>query len=81
MANPFDGRREPDVSGQQIGEHGLLAFIDDLNSRRAQLGVNQRYRPVRIKGQLTAEWHYLPRGSSPHAASPVYSAPRLVHAQ
>ena len=40
-------------TGAPIGRHGLLDFIEQLNAKRAQLGISARYIAVERDGVLT----------------------------
>ena len=55
-----------------IGRDGMFAFINELNDKRANAGVQQRYRPVMRDGVLTmADTDKAP---TPNSRSPQYGS-------
>ena len=63
----------PARSGPPIGEAGVLRFIDEMNLRRANIGMRQRFRPVKVNGVLTGIEHTLPSDWNSYARSPCYA--------
>lgn len=63
-----------------IGEPRLLAFIDEINAKRAAKGMHRRYKPMRNEqGVLTMVEHLeiQPRYDG-HRPSPRYAEPQIA---
>lgn len=79
MTNPLIGPDAARGGKPAIGEDGVLAFIDEINERRARRGDRERYKPAKVDGVLTGVDCLVPLDQSPYTPSPTYSRPRLVH--
>lgn len=67
-----------DTPSFAMGLPGFLQMIDEMNGKRAQAGIRQRYKPVETMAGMTMEIEDLPHSMDRHAPSPTYSRPRLV---
>lgn len=80
MTNPLD-RVTVTTSTRGVGREAILTMIDEMNASRARCGIRQRYEPVEFKGELSMRFTLLESGVSSTAPSPIYTGPRLAHAQ
>lgn len=65
-------------SANGIGREQLINMINTMNTRRAEHGIRERYKPEMYGGAMHAGRAYIPHPRPADSPSPIFNAERAA---